>query len=63
MTVEECSNGGRKALIEQLEQRIAVYRRYLSEGVDVALAVIYLHDLAGAEAALATLLDDDAGSC
>jgi hypothetical protein len=59
MTAEQDSGSDRGAAIERLQQRIALYRRYLSEGVDLALAAIYLRDLAGAEAELAALLDDD----
>lgn len=36
-----------------LRRRIALYRRYLSEGVDAELARIYLHEIAVAEAELA----------
>jgi len=44
-----------KERAEILRHRIALYRRYLSEGVDAQLAAQYLVDIAGAEAELADL--------
>lgn len=40
---------------ETLRRRIALYRRYLREGVDSALAAEYLTAIAADEAALAEL--------
>jgi len=36
-------------------RRIALYRRYLSQGVDAELARIYLNEIADAQAALAEI--------
>jgi hypothetical protein len=40
---------------QKLWRRIALYRRYLAEGVDAELALEYLRALAGAGAELADL--------
>ncbi len=40
---------------QTLRRRIALYRRYLSEGVDAELAQLYLREIAEAEAELAKL--------
>jgi hypothetical protein len=40
---------------DALRRRIALYRRYLSEGVDAALAEIYLREIKEAQQALAEL--------
>ncbi len=40
---------------ETLRRRIALYRRYLSEGVDAELAQWYLRQIVEAEAELANL--------
>ena len=42
----------------QLRRKIELYRRYLREGVDAALAEIYLRELKDAEAELAALLGE-----
>jgi hypothetical protein len=41
--------------IELLRRRIALYRRYLREGVEAELAADYLRTIAADEAALAEL--------
>ena len=38
---------------EILRRQVALYRRYLSEGIDAELARYYLHELVEAEAELA----------
>jgi len=45
--------------IERLRRRIALYRRYLREGVEGELAADYLKTIAADEAALAALARDD----
>lgn len=47
---------------ETLCRRIVLYRSYLRQGVDAALAVDYLREIAEAEAALAELLQRRSGS-
>jgi hypothetical protein len=42
---------------EMLRRKIELYRRYLREGVDAALALDYLREIAEAEAELAGGLD------
>ena len=44
---------------ETLRRRIALYRRYLSEGIDVDLACQYLDEIKAAEAELAEIEKDD----
>lgn len=41
---------------ETLRQRIALYRRYLAEGVDAEFAKIYTQEIAHAEASLRDLV-------
>jgi len=41
--------------VESLRHRIALYRKYLSEGVDADLARTYLAEIAKAEALLAEI--------
>ena len=41
--------------VESLQRRIALYRKYLSEGVDADLARTYLAEIAKAETLLAEL--------
>jgi hypothetical protein len=38
---------------DRLRRRVALYRRYLAEGVSAELAVVYLREIAEAEAELA----------
>ena len=40
---------------DTLRHHIALYRSYLSEGVSEALTIVYLNDIASAEAELAEL--------
>ena len=40
---------------DTLRHHIALYRSYLSEGVSEALTIVYLNDIAAAEAELAEL--------
>jgi hypothetical protein len=49
------------ARAETLYRRIELYRGYLRQGVDAALAVDYLREIAEAEAALAELLQRSSG--
>jgi hypothetical protein len=38
---------------DMLRHRVALYRRYLAEGVSAELAIVYLREIAAAEAELA----------
>lgn len=44
---------------EMLRRRIALYRRYLAEGVDAELAWHYLNEIASAESQLAELREQN----
>ena len=44
--------------IELFRRRIALYRKYLAEGVDAALAQEYLHEIARAEAELVNIKNE-----
>lgn len=47
----------KSARAETLRRRIALYRRYLHDGVSASLARQYLKEIAAAEAILAKLAD------
>jgi hypothetical protein len=47
--------------VETLCRRIELYRRYLRDGVDAALAAEYLRGIAEAEAALVMLIRQRSG--
>jgi len=50
------------AATDKLRQRIALYRRYLREGVDGDLSAVYLEEITKAEAELGRLADGDTAS-
>jgi hypothetical protein len=41
---------------DMLRHRVALYRRYLAEGVSAELAIVYLREIAEAEAELAGIV-------
>lgn len=50
------------AAADKLRRRIALYRRYLREGLDGDLSVIYLEEIGKAELELHRLLGDGASA-